>query len=608
MQKEMQIKKKKLLQRISKRKYVKLLKFIEKVYLSEYDLKILMARKFSNLFFTLLPLVQQENGNRVMHLYDGIFEKREQPTIISHRALTMVKHEIQSGKYKKILLADDIIVRGRTMTQVYELLKEWFEEAGITDYEIAAYAYAENRERKIKNDDFEKIKKVEQVCSVSEWRAISNEIVDIFYLLGTAYTSYVPNSRIDMNSELGHTIAQQLERQDSAFMSLTSAEMVPYSIKAYAYTCDNNIPAILNASIRIYEYQELQQYIVVPMVILNPVSEEVLREYLSVVSVLMPEASVERLSMITEDDIVYRAVVYIVSALWGWKFVYEYLGCSYSDLKYEIKEEQINFFMPLLEKNVVMKFDKSALESIWGEIWSHYREVPELENSLFIKENDIVELNDLLEKSMTEFDKSNWSGNYVRELLGKYLYLNGILDEKRIKESKNVPGERLLGYPLVMLKNKLKQYETDWVWALLYAIDFGKGSILSSTMHNNGKNYFVSMLHEGEQNYKYLENAYFPFLYGLYHIEYTSERQRAGEKISDRKNEFVAYMKQYWKDKGYFYLDDDIRRMEEMYVGANFENVLANDAWSYLDNEDLKMAIMAANKVLTEGIDDYESH
>lgn len=77
----------------------------------------------------------------------------------------MIKQDIQSGKYKKVLLVDDIIIRGRTMTGIYELLKSWFEEAGITDYEIAVYAYAENRERNKKNEEFEKIKKVEVIMS-----------------------------------------------------------------------------------------------------------------------------------------------------------------------------------------------------------------------------------------------------------------------------------------------------------------------------------------------------------------------------------------------------------------------------------------------------------
>ena len=46
-------------------------------------------------------------------------------------------------------------------------------------------------------------REVEHVCSTGSWRAISNTIVDIFYLSGTCYTSYVPNLRIEKQSEAG---------------------------------------------------------------------------------------------------------------------------------------------------------------------------------------------------------------------------------------------------------------------------------------------------------------------------------------------------------------------------------------------------------------------
>ena len=150
-----------------------------------------------------------------------------------------------------------------------------------------------------------------------------------------------------------------------------------------------------------------------------------------------------------------------------------------------------------------------------------------------------------------------------------------------------------------MLKSKLGKYGDDWVRALLYAIDFGKGSILSSIMRIGEKNYYVSMLHEGEQNYKYLENTYFSFLYGLYRIEYISGKQRNEGRIKDRKKKFVDAMLQYWKENELFYLNDDISKMEEMCVGAKFENVFVNDVWYNINNDDLKKAISIVNEIVT---------
>ncbi|MDE6212806.1 MAG: hypothetical protein K2M70_04940, partial [Lachnospiraceae bacterium] len=62
------IKKKRILSRISHSQYRELLTFVEEFYLADYSLKILVARKGSNLFSALIDLVREEDGGRVQQL------------------------------------------------------------------------------------------------------------------------------------------------------------------------------------------------------------------------------------------------------------------------------------------------------------------------------------------------------------------------------------------------------------------------------------------------------------------------------------------------------------------------------------------------------------
>ena len=66
---ELAVKRKRILKRISLEEYRGLLGFVERVYLSEYALKVLLARKCSNLFFGLVELAREEDGGRVRRLY-----------------------------------------------------------------------------------------------------------------------------------------------------------------------------------------------------------------------------------------------------------------------------------------------------------------------------------------------------------------------------------------------------------------------------------------------------------------------------------------------------------------------------------------------------------
>lgn len=350
MRRETLRKKNNLLGRIPQKDYQSLLNYIEKIYLGDYRVKILMARKFSNLFMALLPLVQEEDGGRVQREYKHKFSDSEkEPRIISNRAIAMIREEIKSGNCKRILLADDIIIHGRTLSTLYDQLVKWFEENKITDYQIDVVAYAKNTDGLIKNKKFLSSVKVELDCKKGEWRAISNTIVDIFYLLGQPYTSYVPNSRVPMKSELGVGISKILGRQNHEFVIQTSVDMKAHGVKSFSCIERASYNFALNCSMRIYVYEKLQQYVLVPMVMLKPVSDEILSEYFDKLSWMMEPFSKKAIDNAENSLLKYQIVVYLFSALWGQKFVQDYFQNKRFVLNYDMQEEKMNFNCYILE-------------------------------------------------------------------------------------------------------------------------------------------------------------------------------------------------------------------------------------------------------------------
>ena len=582
-------KKRKLLQKISKRRYAEFVKYIEKVFLADYGLKILMARKFSNLYKALCPLVEEEYGGRAKQLYDKKFANGK-PLIVSDRALDVLKSAIQEGKYKRILLADDIIIHGRTLDKIYGMLQDWFEEAGIHDYEIKVYAYAESREGVLDDVAFLNHKEVEKICNTAQWRAISNDIVQVFYALGVPYTSYVPNGRVAIDSEAGRILSKAL-LDDTIFHRQTSVDMEINDIESYVYVAEKEFPFALNATVRVYKYEEQGAYIVVPMLMLKPIECGMLFECVAEVKEILTAECWNNLQKIPESKMLYRTSVYLSSAMWGWMFMRDVLGVSPSELVYDPVEEYMNFYTSIL-KTGPLDIDK-YLQTFTDK----YHVADEVEK--FVEEEqDFSELDAVLKSVKSE---STVNGDvYIRECFGRYLYENGCIDEERCakhpKESE--ARRRLVGYPIIKLKTHFENHSVDWIRAVLYAIDYGKGSVVSNTLVKGGKKYFLSVIHAGEQNYKYFEETYFPFLYGLYEIECEAERNEMWQKAGEWKEKYITAYQAYWSEQGKFSLQEDLDTLKDMAVTSQFGEVILKTAWDYFNKPEFEEAIRISQEIL----------
>lgn len=608
MKRELVDKRKKLLTRLTRNEYNAYRQFVEKIYLEDYELKILMARKFSNLFISLLELAMEENGGRVRHIYEEKYGTRgKEPIIISNRALAFMKPEIVSGEIKRILLADDIVIHGRTLNKVYEQLRTWFKDAGIQDYTIEVYAYAESGEGLLNVPALEN-RHTEIVCTQAEWHNISNQIVDIFYLMGQPYTSYVPNYRVREDSHAGRKIHKFLIDNGKALAHIMNPDMEMRHVQSYMYLEKDPSGFSVAGTVRIYRYSDIGEFLIVPMVTFKPMTQSQVENYMGHLREWMDAEFAEKCDLLLAEkcEECYRCVIYGVSALWGWKFATEQLHLNLEEVCYEQREEHYNFSQHFLGKAGSEQAVKRTLDLLSHEKRPDETEVYNPLNHIIENDAGIKELNgildDVIEQNLdrSEHAAGNWvSGDRQKEVLqavmGKFFVENGRLDEERCK---NLELERNAGIPLYSLIHKLLekfQSEKSIFASILYAIDFGKGSIVAKKYGN----YYVSFIHAGEQNYKYYENHYFPFLYGLYSLE-TAGLHKGISTVEKKKSEFINEYLQYWKQEQLYYLETDINYIKEISVGTEYDKVILYDLLDYTQNPHLQHAIKLVRQKVME--------
>ena len=613
-------KKRNLLRGISEETYTGLRNYVADVYLANYDLKVLMARKFSNLFYSFLPLLKEENGGRVEYQYQKLLEKRKgdqgcesnkEPVVISNRALSLLKEDIKSGKFKRILLADDVILHGRTLNEVYSMIESWFEEGKVEGGTIHVCAYARSEDKMLQNLKFmkEPEPRIRHICHTNgECREISNTIVDFFYLTGVAYTSYVPNVRVDSRSFLGEKLREVISKQENQFFKQSGKKTEWNSIKAYVYI-EKNLPDFaISCNMRIYEFEECEEFILIPMVMLKPIKKETLQNCLRELKTLMNDEFYDRMDGYFGSEIGYRTLVYLLSALWGWKFAQNVLGVSCDQFCYEQSEEELNFTQKVLKVNVGQEDFYEKLNDLWSKVAKTYEPAKNI-SSLVEKEKDYKEVLQLFKNNEECFTPEQLKNN-TRVFVGRFLYLNGQLDEKHSqqvletedekKDGKPAKRKRLMGFPVYQLVDWLSDLNhnvSQIINAILEAIDFGKGSIVPISLKEKDKEYFLSVIHAGEENYKYFFNEYFPFLYGLYHLEYLAGRRKTYKKLKTWKEAFTKEYKEYWKQNNHFYLEDDIGRLETMEVTEDYSNVILNAEWKWMTEDDVVYAIKLANDI-----------
>ena len=593
MRKELIIKKKKILKRISIKQYRELLGFVEKVYLAEYPLKILLARKCSNLFYALIDLVREEDGGRVQRLYEQRFSGDKAPVVISDRAVSFYAQAIQEGQYEKILIVDDVIIHGTTICKLYDEIEKLI---GANSVDIDVQTYAINRDDVIKKSCIQDALAEKRISSY-EWRGITDMVVDIFYLTGQPYTSYIPNIVLKTESEQGRAIKAFIKNQNIG--RLNDREHDCLNLEAYAWIAPETLPFSLFQSARFYINDDLDQCVLVPMVSLMPVNENVLLKYSEILNDFILDDFFHRIFSVCKEA-GYRAIVYVVSSLWSRWFFEEYLSCSYAGISLENSlEEEVNFGCRILNQNKLNQLSGKEISDIFRELERVYNEVDQ--KTLLSLSPDFEELGDKIEDLLKDNQKDD-----IKIVVERFLRDNGQLEEKLWNQYKGT-GEkmmRLAGYPLFCLSAKFQQklegINTNEIYfQILKAIDYGKGSVIAKNFEGESGSYFVSLLHSGERNYKYTEMRYFPFLYGLFEIERMAG-ERHGNNISYKMRFKDKFLNQFGSDMDEFDRNA-LQELCECNITEEYKSVLIRDAWYCTEKDKVNTSIGLAEEIMNKG-------
>jgi len=537
MNKRLVEKKNQILRVIGREEYYSILRFLEAIYLSNYDLKIFKARKMSNLYLALKELLLEEGGGRVNRKYTEAFpEPEREPIIIADWAFDYLDLAYPNKKVKSVLLIDDIIIHGRTLAKLY-----YHVEKKYPDSDIKIKTYAKNIE------DYLKLPAINDAEAVFEGnieicRKYSQMFVDVFMAMNQPYTSYVPNIAIKMNGRDGNNAVDDMRllwqwlenhKADSGLYEEVERKIPFYETRVWVGKSD--VSNALLPSLRVYHNKENEDYAIVPMVSLKPMDSETLRKQLDILvgkGIFTQKYAQRWQGNTTLGTLDYRALVYAVSTLWG-RYFFKKRGIFDAVInKIEVlEEENMNFGGTLLNRSELELLNLDDMIELFKEL--------ELEENYEPVNNDILrspespltsiintlsdKLGEIINEHTADDPKLKW-----KEIVRSFLREDSLLDEKEWRErpqmdepySSVFSPQRIPGLPIVLFMEKVDKDETVIAFKeILKAIDHGEGSIVPETFELKGKRYFVSSIHAGEQNYKYVEQKYYSELYGMYLIE-----------------------------------------------------------------------------------------
>lgn len=592
-----------LLKYISEERFSDICNFIETLYLMEYDVLILMARKFYNLFCVF----HEENCRKYQRLE---IPYQNSGKIVTNRALPLIRNDIINRKYKKIVVADDIIIHGRTIREVYDELISMCPEL-----DVLLMSYARNDKDTSIYEDI--LSRMDSRYLIGEYErsALSDEIVNIFYIAGRPYISYLPYFTLNLKWK---DLKARLSDKDC--LSIHNPDMKKYGIEAYLYIGKElevfrGIRCCKKSAIRLYYYSQLDKILMIPYFYMEIMEEKFLDEISDYVRNHFLEAEYQELLERNSyaDEMRIMELEYLLSTWMGMYFLNE-IQCS--EYEWHKEMESYNFCVKILSETRPSSHEIEDYVKGFREISDH---VPSRKVNKDGGNREVQTLldkyNDLKNKYTTNYDRwqkmKAWDAeqsDYERRFISDYLAANGELDEKRCKEEDN-KRKRLFGVPVSYILDDMSDYlyelfehkeeKEDYanrVFAALIALaDSGQGTIIVKAEKPNSHNrYTESVIYAGEQNYKFYENTNFPIMYGLYLIERKSVQEDVSEKIEERKTMMIEAFAAYLERENIFYIKEEMLQIAAFSLSDIYKNFLQNSYEKYFGNKVLDKAVTMA--------------
>lgn len=476
--------------------------------------KILRARRCQVLFLTFLPIILLEEGDEIE--ISGEF--------ISDNALIKYKDKMLE---KSGIVVDDIVIHGRGLKEIYQLIDENFEYS-----DIGAFVYAKSRRAKL----YDKLEaKLESYIDAfeQEWRSLSTQFVNLIYACAVPYASYVESSYennavfpiegLDKNFIIINNTNYYQKLQNEASWVLFEKEPVPSIFDKLGYDC----------CLRVYTSNVMERTTYIPYIFIkNMCFDEMVRIIEEVCSKLPQEKAeniIHDLLEKSDDEERCNTVPYKMKLF---NTLMNHIYGLYLKNKYAILMKQSNIDVPML----IMCYGEKIAEDFLN---LEYQDVLDVLNSVVIscvgmnieEDSELIDILNNINFSQSEFSKCD-DKRYVKEKikqLQEYFYQNGKIDEKLAQR-----GElRKKGVSLGTFY-KIVDPEDAHIVSVSQVSAWDSG-IASCNIAFGGDHVILSYIASGEQSFRYVLERHKKLLSDMiyaYNSPLWNQTEKTGEDLA----------------------------------------------------------------------------
>ena len=153
--------------------YESIKKFFYSIAVSDYDVKILMARRCLVLYKIFTDILKAEDA-----------DFKDTGIVISNKAIYAYKNELRGSA---VCIYDDVLIRGGSSSDCFEQLTS----LGVDPERIVVHPFALSDAQKVRELKPEIYKKIQYkyFCGENQWRKLSDDLIKLIHCSGTPYVA-----------------------------------------------------------------------------------------------------------------------------------------------------------------------------------------------------------------------------------------------------------------------------------------------------------------------------------------------------------------------------------------------------------------------------------
>jgi hypoxanthine-guanine phosphoribosyltransferase len=515
-----------LIDDMGKSTFLKLVHFIVEVMEYDSEVKILMVRRFLDVFLEFEEIVK--------YLYDG--EVKKKGIFVTNLSAVTLQHELAD---KSILVVDDIRLHGRALEEVCTFLVA---QCNCKIENITLKVFADKNDTEKVQSSFQDRIQIKESVDENRWKKISSSVINSLYIMGQPYISHLPYCELKFGSEQTENIVSFAE---SKAEEITTEIQKYYGVHSYLYFVDDisdcqsqkKMSFVEQNLIRIYVYDRLKKVLIIPYSFLKPLSDKGILSYYEILKKFNIVNVSDELSN-NEYGIryLYSLETYVTSMNLGRKFLSDR---NVTDVSWNEDIEKYSFGCSFnfqgneLSSCIAKRVPEANIE------YAGYSEA----NLQLIQEDDISEL-------ITSIKDSNHESIPIFRFVESYIKCSGRKDEEYAKQNK----KRMRGIEYLRLRQWFSNESVAEQWkTIIKIVDSGRGTLSVSSNVINQKKFVDSLLYAGEQNFACNEENLIYFIYPLLEFECFCQNNLScndmGDKVINKgKINRIDCILKYWPE------------------------------------------------------------